>query len=389
MTDARLTRRNFVRTGAAVAAGAAVGLTATYTVKAGNPEEAKTDGILSYVPEMEYRRCGKTDLMISVVCLGGHWKRVDTVVPKKLVGNSWASLGPGNPAFEQNRYDVVTRCIERGINYIDACTEREVTAYAQALKGRRDKMYLGCSWSPMEIRTPEWRTFEKLKEAMDQGLKSTELEYVDIWRITCHEQSGRHSDAEMEEAMKALEWAKKTGRARYTGISSHDRPHIKMLIEKYPGQMEVVCTPYTAKTKLSGARIETAEEGDSTRVVTIDGSWENSLWYAMQKHDVGWFGIKPFASNSLFKGDSSPGNPFEEEDNKLARLTIRAILTNPAITAPIPGLITPEQVDNVALAVMQRRALDVEEQAELDRAMDRAWADLPYHYRWLKDWEYI
>ena len=366
-----------------------MGLAPAYTVKAGNPDNAQTDGIVGYSPEMEYRRCGKTDQMISVVCLGGHWKRIDTVVPKKTIGNSWASLGPGNPSFEKNRYDVVTRCIERGINYIDACSEKEVTAYSKALKGRRDKMYLGCSWHPKEIRKEDWRTFDKLKQAMDEGLKATGLEYVDVWRITCHEHSSRHSDAVIEEAVKALAWAKKTGRARFTGISSHDRPHIKALIEKYPDQLEVICTPYTAKTKLAGAKIEQAEEGDSTRVVTIDGSWKESLWYAMQKHDVGWFGIKPFASNSVFKGDSSPGNPHEEEDNRIARLTIRAILTNPAITAPIPGLITPEQVDNVAVAVLQRRALDEEEKAELDRAMDRAWANLPYHYRWLKDWEYI
>ena len=52
-------------------------------------------------------------------------------------------------------------------------------------------------------------------------------------------------------------------------------------------------------------------------------------------------------------------------------------------------MITPAQVDNVALAVLQRRALDVKEQAELDAATDRAFANLPYHYRWLKDWEYV
>jgi len=38
---------------------------------------------------------------------------------------------------------------------------------------------------------------------------------------------------------------------------------------------------------------------------------------------------------------------------------------------------------------MDRRELDLEEQAELGRAMDRAWANLPHHYRWLKDWEWI
>jgi neutral trehalase len=109
----------------------------------------------------------------------------------------------------------------------------------------------------------------------------------------------------------------------------------------------------------------------------------------MQKADVGWFGIKPFASNSLFKGDSSPGSPHAEEDNRLARHAIRYILCNPAITAPIPGLITPQQVDNVTLAVKERRQLDAAEQVELERAMDRAWATLPSHYQFLKDWEYV
>ena len=74
---------------------------------------------------------------------------------------------------------------------------------------------------------------------------------------------------------------------------------------------------------------------------------------------MGWFGIKPFASNSVFKGDSSPDSPHAEEDNRIARLTLRYILCNPAITAPMPGLISQTQVDNVALAVKERRELDV------------------------------
>ena len=109
----------------------------------------------------------------------------------------------------------------------------------------------------------------------------------------------------------------------------------------------------------------------------------------MKKCDVGWFGIKPFASNSVFRGDSSPTSPHTDEDNRIARLAIRYILCNPAITAPIPGLITAHQVDNVALAVKERRELDREERADLEKAMDRAWAKLPFHYQWLKDWEYV
>jgi aryl-alcohol dehydrogenase-like predicted oxidoreductase len=375
-----VTRREFVRD---AAAGAALALAGTSVVRAGNPEKADTGKILNYNPDMEYRRCGKTNLMVSAVCLGGHWKRVDVVLQRKQTGGGWLSAGVGSPEFDKNRADVVTRCIERGINYVDACVGSEIMAYSKALKGRRDKMYFGFSLAEGEMRglghqwakaakdgkpmPPGWIT-QKLKECFDNGLKQSGLDYADLWRITCHEGSGAHSDAEMEEMMAALEWAKTSGKARFIGFSSHDRPHIKRIIEKFSA-VDVIVTPYTAKTKL------------------VDD--ESGLWAAMKKQDVGWFGIKPFASNSIFKGTSKPDDPNADEDNKIARLAIRYILCNPAITAPIPGLITPQQVDNVALAVAERRQLDLGEKAELDRAMDRAWANLPYHYQWLKEWEYV
>jgi predicted aldo/keto reductase-like oxidoreductase len=49
---------------------------------------------------------------------------------------------------------------------------------------------------------------------------------------------------------ETAEGTKKTGRARFIGISSHDRPHIKKIIETYPEQMDVILKPYTAKTKM-------------------------------------------------------------------------------------------------------------------------------------------
>ena len=52
-------------------------------------------------------------------------------------------------------------------------------------------------------------------------------------------------------------------------------------------------------------------------------------------------------------------------------------------------MITPAQVDNAALAVLERRELDAAEQAELDQANDHSWANLPPHYQWLKNWEYV
>lgn len=369
MASTNLSRRDFVRTTAATAAGIAAVLKPTFTVHAGNPNKSDTSKILNYNENMEYRRCGKTEMMVSAVCLGGHWKRLNGIIPGLFQGRSWLSADTKDEKFEQNRTELVSRCIDRGINYIDACTAQEVIMYSKALKGRREKMQLGYSWYQNEVRRAEWRTFDKLKQSFDNGLKEAGLDYVDVWRVTCHEQSSRHTQGEIEELIKTLAWAKESGRARHTGISSHDRPHIKKLIETYPDQLEVICTPYTSNTKVV--------------------SDEHGLWAAMQKMDVGWFGIKPYASGSLFKGDGTPGNPHEEEDNRMSRLALRYILCNPAITAPIPGMITPAQVDNAALAVVERRELDLAEAEDLERANQRAWATLPPKYQWLKDWEYV
>lgn len=353
-----------MRDGAAAAAGLAVGLGAADSAQASMAKNK----IRSYNPEMEYRPLGKTGISVSAVCLGGHWKRVDKMVPGVFVGKGWLGADLDMEGFVKNRRDVVTRCIEKGINYIDACTWQEVVTYSRALKGRRDKMYLGFSWYQEEMRKPSFRTSKALLGTLDKGFREAKLEYVDVWRITMLSQSGRHTEAEVDEMMDALEKARKQGKVRFTGLSSHDRTHIKWMIEKYPETVQVVCTPYTAKTKELP---------------------KDSVFETMRKYNVGFFGIKPFASNSLFKGDSSPDSPAAEQDDKLARMAIRYILGNPAMTAPIPGMINTHQVDNMAQAVKERRELDKAEARELEAAMDEAWAKLPANYQWLKDWEYV
>jgi predicted aldo/keto reductase-like oxidoreductase len=360
-----LTRRDFMRDGATTAAGLAVGLDALSNRSSHAAEAAKTR---SYNPNMEYRPLGTTGLWVSAVCMGGHWKRIEKMAPNALKGNNWLAADLNDDGFKKNRRDVVTRCIESGINYIDACTKEEVLTYAEALRGRRESMYLGFSWYQKEMRDPEHRTAEALLTTLEEGLKEAKLEYVDLWRITMHEQSGLHTEAEVEQMMKALEKARQQGKCRFTGFSSHDRPHIKSMIEKYPGIVQVVVTPFTAKSKVRPT---------------------DSLFEAVQQHGVGVFGIKPFSENALFKGDGSLESPTAEEDSRLARLAIRYILATNVITAPIPGLINAQQVDNVVKAVRESRELTLAEAQELEQAMDRAWANLSPRYQWLKNWEYV
>ncbi|MHC4087540.1 MAG: aldo/keto reductase [Planctomycetota bacterium] len=351
MKDDKISRRTFIRNTSLTAAGAIVGALSSRSNGLSASTESAIRKTPSYNPDMEYRRLGKTGLWVSVVCLGGHWKRVNVM----------------NQDFAQNRRDVVSRCIDVGINHIDACWDNEVKAYSKALAGRRDKMYMALSHGAKETRNDKYRTAKKLMGSLDELLRDSNQEYTDLWRITCHEPGGKHSFNTSCEMVEALEKAKKQGKARFIGFSSHDRRWIKFMIEYFP-QIDVVCFPYTAKSKVAP---------------------KDSLFPALKKCDVGAFGIKPFASNSLFKGSSAPDDPHAEEDDRRARLAIRYILCNPAITAPIPGLISPHQVDNMAKAVKEHRKLDVAEAKELEKSMEEAWANLPANYQWLKNWEYV
>jgi aryl-alcohol dehydrogenase-like predicted oxidoreductase len=333
-----VTRRDFMGDSVKMAVGVAacLGAAGGRSVRAAGAAAVDTSKILNYNPNMEYRRQGKTGLMVSAVCLGGH-----------------------SDSNEQQRLEIVSRSIDAGINYIDACTAGEVCRDSKALKGRRDKMYLALSHCGNEMRNENFRTAEKLLEVLDGLLKDSNQEYTDLWRITCFEPGGRHTEAEGEQMVKALETAKKQGKARFVGFSTHDRRWIQFMIEKFP-QIDAVCFPFTTMTKTAPT---------------------DSLFEALKKCDVGAFGIKPFGAGSLFEGAA-------EERDRRARLAIRYILqTNTVI--PIPGLNSVAQVDNVAKAVMERRELDVKEQAELQGAAREMWANLPPNYQWLRDWEYV
>ena len=349
MSNQKINRREFMHIAAASAAGAA-GILATTAKSVQAKDEQVTDSsrILNYNPDMEYRRLGSTDLMVSAVAMGGHTGDL------------------GETELDENRSAVINRCMEVGINYIDACCEFEVMYCCKALKGRRDRMYLALSDCEREIRREQYRTSKKLLEVLDNLLKKSGQEYTDLWRVTAHERGGRHNFNTSCELVDALEKAKKQGKARFIGFSSHDRRWIQMMVREFP-QLDVILFPFTSMSKKDP---------------------RDTVFDVLKKHNTGAFGIKPYAAGSIFKGDSQPNSERFVEDNRMARLALRYILRNPDII-PIPGLSHVEHVDNVAKAVKERRQLDTSEQAALKRATAEGMANLPANYAWLRDWEYV
>ncbi|MGQ9589981.1 MAG: aldo/keto reductase [Planctomycetota bacterium] len=283
-------------------------------------------------------------------------------------------VGPsGHIALKENRTQVMARCLESGFNYVDACWTGEVEVYARALAklGKRKQIYFG--FDSHGSRGAEFRTRQALLADLETTMRENGLDCVDLWRITCHEPGGLHTHNEACEFAAAGEKAVKDGKARFFGLSTHDRRWADFVVREFP-IVSVIITPYTPGTN------ELAHA---------------SFFDTARKHDVGILGIKPFASNALFRGSSQPGDPYEKADDEAARLALRHVLRNDAITAPIPGLIFPSHVDNCLRAIEERRKFDLAARPAIDGdrryagAVSAMWGRLPAEYAWLRDWEWV
>ena len=375
MTTRRMDRREFVREGSALLACAAAG-------SALGEEKAKAlfdpKKILNYNPKMHYRRLGKSNLVLSEVSLGGHWKN-------RGGGRYWSAFAndklPDDVA--KNRIEAISACIECGINYLDITTAGECLAYGAALKGRREKMHVGAVDHRLCPRSPANRSVEAQVKNVEECLRRLGTDYLDIWRVQA-DMGGNHTDAEVEMMIEAFQKVHKAGKARHFGISTHSRRWAQHVVEKFP-QVEMFIFPCTAKTKEKGQK--------PTKETVLDANQQGtSIFESVRKQDVGLVTIKPFAGGSLFKSQAKfpVMGAGSKEENELARLTLQCILTNDAITASVPGLTTVYEVENAARASYSRGlGMTPRERQWLARVTDERWQDLPPEYEWLRDWEVV
>jgi len=378
------TRRNFIRNTSLMAGGIIASALAGKGQASTKPKN--TSKILNYNPKMGYRRLGKTGLMISEISLGGHWR-----APWRDRSGGWWW---GKFANEQvpddvarNRTEVVSKAIECGMNYLDITGAEECLCYGAALKGRREKMFVGADDSKLCPRRDEYCNVKAQIHNVEECLRRFGTDYLDIWRIQA-KMDGTNTDADVEVMLEAFRKLHKAGKVLHLGISSHSRPWAQHVIEKYP-EVEMFIFPCTAKTR------EDSKPPAKDNVEEVNAGYgpENkSIFQALRDHDVGLITIKPFFGGSLLKSyDKQKIGVGSKEDNDLASLTLQCILNvNSAITAVIPGLSTVYEVENAARASytlgLRQTAADRD---WLTNITNQRWAALPKEYAWLRGWEVI
>lgn len=236
--DRRIDRRMFIKATVAGSLSAAIGAP-VLIAGAGNALEEKeewrnkTDG-------MKYRKLGRTDFMVSEIGMGGTGINANTIAILELA-------------------------IEKGLNYIDTARGYGRGASEEAVgkflkeKKLRDKVFI--------------TTKGGSEKDLDASLKVLQVESIDVYMIHGAE---RPASVANDAVAKMFEKAKKAGKIRFAGVSSHTNiaETLKAAIEA--GWCDVIMPGYNAANAADLEDLLKLAKEKSVGVVGMKGA--NAEW---------------------------------------------------------------------------------------------------------------
>lgn len=172
---------------------------------------------------MEYRKLGKTDLMVSPICVGA-WQLAG---PLFFDGKPDGHPDPG----KENVLRLINDLGDRGLNIIDTAeqygngeSERRV---GEALKGKRDRWIISTKFgyrvAPDGSREDD-STPPTILPSLEGSLKRLQTDRIDVYLYHC-----APNVEDLDQSREILEQAKKAGKIRYYGISTNNFELIKAL----------------------------------------------------------------------------------------------------------------------------------------------------------------
>lgn len=175
----KLNRREFLQTGALAALGIGLG-----TNQQSKPAQSDSKKILNYQDDMRYRRLGNSDILLSVLSLGG-------IGIKK---------------------EVALYAIDHGVNLVHMSSSynfgSSIKVLGAILKERRDKVYIALKDS----------FYDGSIEDINKPLKIMNTDYVDFLMFNRH----RASKVTDPKIVEMFEKWKQQGKVRFAGLTTHE-----------------------------------------------------------------------------------------------------------------------------------------------------------------------
>ncbi len=293
---------------------------------------------------MEYRRLGSTGLKVSPICLGG-WRF-------------------GRETDEKSSIELIHHFLDQGFNFIDTANtySRGVseTFVGKAVKGRRDQVVIATKvWGRMgDGPNDAGLSRRHILQQVEASLRRLNTDYIDLYQA--------HSvdvDTPLEETLSVLNDLVHQGKVRYIGCSN------------FPAWR--LCKALWISDKRGWARFDTVQPSYSL----LNRAPESELVPLCVDQGIGIINYSPLAGG-LLTGKYRPGAPIprgsraaNEEgmrrrltDSNLAavaqlseyaqglgmsvsQLALAWLLAKPAVTAPIIGARSIDQLDENLKAV--------------------------------------
>ena len=284
---------------------------------------------------MNYRRLGKTGLMVSEIGFGGEW-------------------------LERHPYEeceaVLRRAEELGINILDCwMSNPEVRAnIGRALEGRRERWiiqgHIGSTWQEGQyVRT---RDMTKVPGAFEDLLRLLRTDYIDLGMIHFIDEEKDWNEAMNGPFLEYVFRLKAEGKIRHIGLSTHNPVIAKKAAET--GWIEMILFSVNPAFDLLPPTEQIndyfAEEYQSG-LNGIDPA-RTELYKLCEQRDVGITVMKGYGGGRLFDAARSPFG--------VALTPVQCLhycLTRPAVAAVMVGYDTPAHVEQ---AVAYETASDEE-----------------------------
>lgn len=275
---------------------------------------------------MNYRRLGKTNLMVSEIGFGGEW-------------------------LERHNYEecraMIDRADELGINILDCwMSEPNVRSnIGKALAGRRERWYIqghiGSTWQGGQyVRS---RDVNLCREAFEDLLARMQTDYIDLGMIHFVDQEEDWERAMNGPYLSYVKELKAAGRIRHIGMSTHNPVIAKKAAES--GIVEMILFSINPAFDLLPPTDNIDDyfvEEYADGMGGIDPA-RAELYKLCEQNDVGLTVMKPYAGGRLFDAARSPFG--------VALTPVQCIhycLTRPAVAAVMAGYDTPEHVEEAA-----------------------------------------
>ena len=275
---------------------------------------------------MQYRRLGKTGLMVSEIGFGAEWMERHNAEECKAV---------------------LERAEELGINILDCwMSEPNVrTSLGQALAGRRERWYIqghiGSTWQDGQyVRT---RDLEKCRGAFEDLLARLQTDYIDLGMIHFID-TENDWDAAMNGPYIEYVWElKESGKIRHIGMSTHNPVMAKRAVEN--GIVEMLLFSINPAFDLLPPTDNIDNYFADEYQADLGGidPQRAELYKLCEQNDVGLTVMKPYAGGRLFDAKRSPFG--------VALTPVQCIhycLTRPAVASVLAGYDTPEHVEQAA-----------------------------------------